>query len=99
MTRTANLGCLYCLPRKQLRYRCDHIILDIQTSSVWAVAVEMSSRKVRSNRWFHSGYVNTASNLEILAQLVPFLISWPNEGVQQMMLGRVECVCMLSFCS
>ena len=36
---------------------------------------------------FDSGYVNTASNLEILAQLVPFLISWPNEGVQQMMLG------------
>lgn len=39
---------------------------------------------------FDSGYVNTASNLEILAQLVPFLISWPNEGVQQMMLGRVS---------
>jgi len=32
--------------------------------------------------------VNTASNLEILAQLVPFMISWPNQDVQQMMLGQ-----------
>lgn len=31
-----------------------------------------------------TSYVNTASNLEILAQLVPFMISWPNQDVQQM---------------
>lgn len=31
--------------------------------------------------------MNTAANLEILAQLVPFMISWPNPDVQQMMLG------------
>ncbi|CAK9059703.1 unnamed protein product [Durusdinium trenchii] len=35
-----------------------------------------------------TGYVNTAQNLEILAQLVPFMISWPNHDVQ-MMIGDV----------
>lgn len=30
--------------------------------------------------------MNTPANLEILAQLVPFLISWPNHEVQMMLL-------------
>lgn len=75
---------------------CDHVILDIQTSFVWALLTCHPTKAASSTVEFDSGYVNTASNLEILAQLVPFLISWPNEGVQQMMLGRVsKCVGML----
>lgn len=46
---------------------------------------------------FCSGYVNTASNLEILAQLVPFMISWPNQDVQQMMLGQSATVATVPF--
>ena len=45
----------------------------------------------RLDPWFASshrsrGYVNTAGNLEILTQLVPFMISWPSH----MSLGYVK---------
>ena len=75
-----------------------HVIMSFWISKhrLFGPSWDVIPQKLPPTVGFDSGYVNTASNLEILAQLVPFLISWPNEGVQQMMLGRVsKCVGML----